>query len=228
MKIRSYRVVAAPACLLLTYICLEIYILFDMARIISDWNEAYTGVPPWDIGRPQPDFEAVLRNGEIGPGRVLDVGCGRGANAIMLAQAGLTVTGIDVASDALADARAGADASRLKASFIQGNVLELDRFFPEGAFDTIIDCGLFHVMEDDERPVYASQVHRVLRRGGGYFMMCFSDKQPGTDGPRRVSKSEIEGTFSGLFRINYIREAAFETRLEGGKRQAYLLSGTKA
>ena len=184
-----------------------------MARTIIDWNEAYTGTPPWDIGRPQPVFEALLRDGEIRPGRALDVGCGRGANSILLAKAGCTVTGIDVAPDALADARARAEASRLKASFIQGSVLELDRFFPEGAFDTGIDCGLFHVMEDDERPVYARHVHRVLRRGGSYFMMCFSDKQPGTEGPRRVSKSEIEGTFSGLFRINYIREAAFETRL---------------
>jgi hypothetical protein len=42
-------------------------------------EDLYTSPPPWDIGRPQPAFRALADAGAI-QGRVLDVGCGTGAN----------------------------------------------------------------------------------------------------------------------------------------------------
>jgi ubiquinone/menaquinone biosynthesis C-methylase UbiE len=56
-------------------------------------------------------------------------------------------------------------------------------------------------MKDEERPVFARQIHRVLKPGGKYFMLCFSDKEPEGYGPRRISKAEIEHTFTPLFKI---------------------------
>lgn len=46
-----------------------------------DWDEFYKGTPAWDIGHPQHAFEALLEDGEVKPGRALDIGCGRGENA---------------------------------------------------------------------------------------------------------------------------------------------------
>lgn len=191
---------------------------------LPDWDEAYRGTPPWDIGRPQPAFEALVRDGEIGPGRALDVGCGTGENALLLAQAGSAVTGIDLARDAVAAARAKAAARHVDAAFVVGNALALDRHFGEGAFDTVVDSGLFHVLTDEERPVYVRQVQRVLSRGGRYFMMCFSDREPAGYGPRRVSRREIEASFAPPFRIDYVRDALFASQMGG--RKAYLLAAT--
>jgi ubiquinone/menaquinone biosynthesis C-methylase UbiE len=196
--------------------------------IISDWDEAYHNTPPWDTGRPQPAFVALADNGEIRPGRMLDVGCGTGENALLLARNGGRVTGIDLVPKAVELARSKAADRRLDADFIVGNVLELDRYFDAGTFDTAIDSGLFHVMSDEERPAYARQIHRVLGPGGQYFMLCFSDKEPGAEGPRRVSKREIAAAFSPLFHINYIRDAGFESLLSDDNKKAYLLSATKA
>ena len=191
------------------------------------WNDVYKGTPPWDIGHPQPAFQALIQSGEIKPGRVLDIGCGRGENAIMLAMNGCDVTGIDLAEDAISDAKTKAIERHVKVNFVVGNVLQMDRLFKEGEFDIVIDSGLFHVMTDEERPVFARQVHRVLKDGGKYFMLCFSDKEPGEyELPRRVSKAEIESTFSSLFNIIYIKDAAFDTLLNPGSRKAYLLSAT--
>jgi ubiquinone/menaquinone biosynthesis C-methylase UbiE len=191
------------------------------------WDEAYKGTPQWDVGHPQPVFQTLIKSGEVKPGRALDIGCGRGENAIMLAMIGCDVTGIDLVEDAISDAKAKAIERHVKVNFIVGDVLQLDRFFMDGEFDIVIDSGLFHVMTDEERPVFVQQVHRVLKAGGKYFMLCFSDKEPEGYGPRRVSKAEIEHTFMPLFNITYIKDTAFDSMAGPGSRKAYLLSAIR-
>ena len=193
-----------------------------------DWNEAYKGIPPWDIGHPQSVFEDLIKDGEIKPGRALDIGCGRGDNATMLAINGCDVTGIDLVEDAINDAKAKAIRHHVKVNFVVGNVLQMDRLFIEAEFDTIIDSGLFHVMTDEERPLFARQIYRVLKPGGKYFMLCFSDKEPGDYGPRRISKAEIERTFTPLFKIIYIKDSAFDSRVGPSNIKAYLVSAIRS
>jgi len=68
----------------------------------------------------------------------------------------------------------------------------------------------------------------VLARRGKYFMLCFSEKEPTNwGGPRRVTRKEIESTFSPLFNINYIQDAVFATRFHNNGGKAYLTSATK-
>ena len=192
-------------------------------EINLDWNEAYKGIPPWDIGHPQSVFETLIMDEEIKPGRTLDIGCGRGDNAIMLAMNGCDVTGIDLVENAISDAKAKAIEHHVKVNFVVGNVLRMDRLFMKAEFDIVIDSGLFHAMTDEERSVFALQVHRVLKPGGEYFMLCFSDKEPEGYGPRRISKAEIERTFTPLFNIIYIKDSAFHTRLKTHSSKAYLV-----
>jgi len=192
------------------------------------WNEVYEDTPPWDVDHPQPAFQTLIQSGEIKPGRALDIGCGRGENAIMLAMNGCNTTGIDLAENAISGAEVKAMERHVKVNFVVGNVLQMNRLFREGEFDIVIDSGLFHVMTDEERPVFARQVHRALKDEGKYFMLCFSDKEPGEYKlPRRVSKAEIESTFSPLFNIIYIKDAVFDSLLSPSSRKAYLLSAVR-
>ena len=191
------------------------------------WYEAYKGTPPWDVGHPQPAFESLIMSGEIKHGRALDIGCGRGDNSIMLSMSGCDVTGIDIVKGAISDAKGKAIERHVNVNFVVGNVLQMDRLFRKDEFDVVIDSGLFHTMTDEERLVFARQVLRVLKKGGKYFMLCFSDKEPDGTGPRRVSKAEIESTFTPLFSINYIKDVAFDSLFGPGSRKAYLLSASK-
>ena len=195
-------------------------------RPLSSWEDAYKTVPPWDVGRPQPAFAELVRAGELSSGRVLDVGCGTGENALYLAGNAFSVTGVDLTSLAIAVARAKAAERKLKVDFQIGNALSLD--FNDGIFNNVIDSGLFHTFPDNDRSSYAREVARVLASRGKYFMLCFSEKEP-TDwgGPRRVTKKEIESTFSPLFNINYIRDTLFVTRFHSNGGKAYLTSATK-
>lgn len=71
---------------------------------IFNFNSAYDGIPPWDIGRPQMEIIQLAENGEIS-GRVLDAGCGTGENALYLASLGFEVWGIDGAPSAIEKAK---------------------------------------------------------------------------------------------------------------------------
>jgi len=188
---------------------------------VGFWDDAYRTTPPWDIDRAQPAFIDLIRNHELNPGRVLDVGCGTGENAIFLAQNGHSVTGVDLVQDAIRTAKAKAASRNVKVEFRNGNALALE--FEKGKFDNVTDSGLFHTFQDHDRSVFAREIARVLREGGKYFMLCFSEKEP-TDwgGPRRVTRREIEETFSPRFKINYIRDSSFD---KGG--MAYLTSATR-
>jgi hypothetical protein len=67
----------------------------------------------------------------------------------------------------------------------------------------------------------------VLGDGGSYFMLCFSDKEREFSGPRRISKKEIEETFSSLFRINYIRDTIFGDTFHRKGARGYITYATK-
>ncbi len=190
------------------------------------WDDAYKSRPPWEIGRPQPVFVGLLQRGELKQGSVLDVGCGTGENALFLAQNGFSVSGVDVAENALQVARSKSYERGVKVEFKQENALSLR--FKGDSFDNVIDSGLFHTFSDENRPLFAAEIARVLRNDGRYFMLCFSEKEPaGWGGPRRVTRREIEDTFLPFFHINYIREELFQTRIHDKGGQAYLTSATK-
>src|SRR3989442_8399514 len=187
-------------------------------RAMGGFEEMYTeGAPPWDIGRRQREFVGLEEAGEI-KGGVLDVGCGTGENALYLAARGHEVWGVDAAPTAIEKAKEKAKARDLAATFRLHDALELKKL--QRTFDTVIDSGLFHTFPDEDRPRYARSLASVLRKGGHYFLMCFSEREPGTWGPRRGKQAELKGTFGGGGRIARIHLAPFEARIEGGGNEA--------
>lgn len=188
------------------------------------FEKAYHTTPPWDIGRAQREFIRLEESGEIA-GDVLDVGCGTGENALFLAGCGHKVWAMDSAPRAIGIARSKADERGLAVTFLVEDTMSLHEI--GRTFDTVIDSGLFHTLPDPERPRFVWNVSEVLKPGGTYFMLAFSELEPGGYGPRRITKKEIQAAFSEGWRINEIREAVFEshTRPEGSK--AWLSSITK-
>jgi ubiquinone/menaquinone biosynthesis C-methylase UbiE len=104
----------------------------------------------------------------------------------------------------------------------------MDQLFREAEFDIVIDSVLFHAMTNEERSIFARQIYRVLKPGGKYFMLYFSDKEPEGYGPRRISKAEIEHTFTPLFNIIYIKDSAFYLRVVPDRSKAYLVSAVRS
>jgi SAM-dependent methyltransferase len=183
-----------------------------------EWDASYTGdtPAPWDIGRPQPALVRLADEGRL-TGRLLDAGCGTGENALLAAGRGADVTGIDVAPTAIARARAKAAARGLAARFEVADALDLGRLGLTA--DTVIDSGVFHVFDDDDRARYVASLAAVLRPAGVCYLMCFSDRQPGTWGPRRVRADELRAAFSDGWAVESINADTFDINPMNGTTQ---------
>jgi SAM-dependent methyltransferase len=173
------------------------------------WDEAYSGdtPPPWDIGHPQPVFVRLADQGLLA-GRVLDSGCGTGEHTLLAAARGAEATGIDVSARAIGLARAKAAERGSAARFETGDVLRLGDLGV--TFDTIIDSGVFHVFDDEDRARYVASLASALRPGGRCYLICFSDRQPGDAGPRRVSQDELRAAFAHGWAVASIEAETFE------------------
>lgn len=188
-------------------------------------DDLYTTPPPWDIGRPQPTFLALAEAGAI-RGRVLDVGCGTGEHVLMCAGLGLEATGVDLASAAIAMAREKARTRSRTARFViqdARHVADLGE-----SFDTVVDCGLFHIFDDDDRAAFVAGLRSVLVAGGRYFMMCFSDCQPGEWGRvHAVTTDEVNAAFADGWRIDSIEPATIDITTDPYGVAAWLVAVTR-
>ena len=173
----------------------------------STFESAYAGQAPWDIGKPQKSFIAVA---DRVTGSVLDAGCGTGDTALFLAGRGHQVTGIDFLEVPIERAKRKAAEQGVQATFLVKDALTLKDWTER--FDNVIDSGLFHVFSDKDRRRYVEGLATVLKPGGRLFLMCFSDEEPGEQGPRRVSKKELHDAFAEGWVIESIEPSRFEVR----------------
>jgi SAM-dependent methyltransferase len=185
------------------------------------WDASYTDGPaPWDTGRPQPAVVRLAAEGGFA-GAVLDAGCGTGENALWIASLGLPVLGVDVAETALDLARAKAAARGIGAEFAAADALALDRL--GRTFETVLDCGLFHTFDGDERRAYVASLASVTRRGGTVYVLCFSDADPDAAGPHPVSEQELRAAFAPAdWNVTRLEPSRIETTFHAHGAAAWL------
>ena len=157
------------------------------------WDASYyDGPPPWDIGQPQPVVVRLASERRFA-GSVLDAGCGTGENALHIASLGLSVLGVDVAETALATARKKAHDRGIEVEFAAADAFHLERV--GRTFQTVLDCGLFHTFDGDERSRYVASLASVTEPDGTLYVLCFSDEGPDT-GAHPISREELRAAFS--------------------------------
>ena len=104
--------------------------------------------------------------------RILDVGCGAGQIAIPLARKGYDVTGVDIATNLIAQARLRANIEQVDVRFQEGDAEDLD--FPDGSFDVVIS--LIGAMFAPRPERVAAELTRVCRPGGAIYMMNWTPR----------------------------------------------------
>ncbi|MBH1934326.1 class I SAM-dependent methyltransferase [Streptomyces sp. AV19] len=190
---------------------------------VSDVNfdAAYQGQPvaegapvlfdrvPWDIGAPQPVLVGLEEAGEV-RGRVLDVGCGQGDNAIFLARSGHEVTGIDISPTAIGQAVERAAEQGAEAEFLVGDAAGLHGL--DGRFDTVLSSAFYHCLPEGARTEHLAALHRVCRPGARLHLFTFGeDLDNGYPVPTRVDRNELQGRLGLHWNIVDVEEALYST-----------------
>jgi SAM-dependent methyltransferase len=188
-----------------------------------EWDQIYADTPPWDIGRPQPTLQHLASSGAI-RGRVIDLGCGTGEHALMCAQLGLDATGVDISTAAIEAAEQKARQRTLTARFLCRDVVGLTDLGE--TFDTVLDCGLYvHLCDDDaDRAAYLRSLRSLTHAGSRYFMLCFR----GDSGHHRGhTPDDIAVAFVDGWQIDSIDQTTLDTVTETDAIPAWLVSLTR-
>jgi cyclopropane fatty-acyl-phospholipid synthase-like methyltransferase len=133
---------------------------------------------------------------------------------------------IDASSKAVEIAKRKATDRGIAARFVVWDALALVDLNEQ--FDTVLDSGLFHVFDDERRARYVTSLAAVVGPGGRVLLACFSDRQPGDWGPRRVREAELRDAFAHGWVIESIEPVQFQTNLEPPIAEAWLARMSRA
>src|SRR4051812_34692893 len=174
------------------------------------WDVQYRSGPlPWDTGRPSAELARVLTDWAVRPGRVIELGCGTGTNAVWLAARGFEVTAVDFSRLAIRRAIRHAARARVGVRFRLGDL----RDWPAlgGPFDFFSDRGCYHAVRLKDPEGYFATLDHVLRPGALGLVLLGNDREPEDDaGPPRVGEATIRREFGRLFDVLRLREFRFD------------------
>ncbi len=177
---------------------------------ITDWEEYYREneleTMPWYREGLDHDFNDKIKELNITSGMVLDLGSGPGTQSIALAKMGFKVTGIDISETAVKKANEKAKNEGLAINFLHDDILNIH--ITEN-FDLILDRGCFHVLDPLDRQKYVNNINKLLNQNAYLLLKCFSDKEPGSEGPHRVSHNDINKHFDRRLKIISIVDSIF-------------------
>jgi SAM-dependent methyltransferase len=160
--------------------------------------------------------------------RVLDVGCGAGTDLVRFARGGAHVTGVDVASSAIALARQNFAQQNLEADLREADGERLP--FPDASFDFVYAHGVVQYAANDRAVV--DECRRVLKPGGEAVFQVYNRLSwlnvlsklmkvglEHEDAPvlRKYSASEFRSLLSGFSDVRIVEERfPVKSRLHGG------------
>jgi len=181
---------------------------------MNTWNERYlAGDLPWDIEGADPHLVDFCERRILRPGRLLDVGCGTGTNALWLAQRGFEVCGIDIAPKAIEMAEAKRRAAAVDARF---SVLDFLSEDVAGApFDVVFDRGVLHVFDSaEDRARFAQRVAQLLAPGGQWLCLAGSTEGPARDhGPPRRTARDLMLAVEPVLELVSLQSSTFDADL---------------
>lgn len=187
-----------------------------MANLGNAWNAAYlSGNCAWNTGAPSPELKLRLNELKIGPSRILDIGCGTGANAIFLAQQGHSVTAIDFAEEAIRQARNQNQRNETDVQFVVADFLDFHH--GEGSFDLVLDSGCYHSCRLSSVARYMAALHRILKPTGVCISLIGNADDGELWGPARVTAPELVTEHDPFFLIRDLRRCYFDSTIASMK-----------
>ncbi|WP_057765062.1 class I SAM-dependent methyltransferase [Cytobacillus praedii] len=169
------------------------------------WNDFYTDREksvPFFVHSPDENLVSYFDKNYFEKGKVLELGCGPGRNAIYLANKGCSIDAVDLSIESIKWAKERAMESNVKVNFIHSNIFELD--MEDGSYDLVYDSGCFHHIAPHRRMSYINIVKKALKPNGFFAMTCFV--QGGELGGAEISDWDVYRLLSLKGGLGYTEE----------------------
>ena len=162
---------------------------------IEFWRSRYrTGRTPWDLGQVSDPVRTLVERWFPATGSVFIPGCGRGYEALYLAQQGYAVTAVDFAPEPIAHLHEQARRHGLTLDIRQGDLFDLPAK-DEGRYDVLLEQTCLCALPLERQPDYAALARRVLRPGG-QFLAGLMRGPGGNPPPFDLPPERIEALFA--------------------------------
>jgi len=177
----------------------------------ADWDAVYReGTPPWDSGKPHAELIRVLEEYNLRPETVLEIGCGTGADAIVLAKRRFELTVVDCSPIAIERARLRAEQHDVMMRFVMDDIFNFAKTC--GQFDLVYEAGVYHALRRTNLDRYLDVLWRTTRPGSYYFCVAGAPREnQEEEGPPQVTEEEIRNELGRLFEIVHLRPTRLET-----------------
>ncbi|RUT44416.1 class I SAM-dependent methyltransferase [Paenibacillus anaericanus] len=145
-----------------------------MREPVLFWDKFYSDRSkkvPFFINHPDENLVSYLDSGHVQVGKVLEVGCGPGRNAIYLAQKGFTVDAVDISEEAIRWAQDRVNEHNVDVNFQCISLFELQAV---EEYDFVYDSGCLHHIWPHRRIEYIEMLNKALKPGGYFGLSCFA------------------------------------------------------
>ncbi|MFI6012170.1 methyltransferase domain-containing protein [Streptomyces sp. NPDC051243] len=187
-------------------------------------DDLYAEPPPWGIGRPQPAFLALAEAGVI-RARCWTSAAGPASTYSCVPGSAWTPRASTSPPGPCAAEEKARERGRT-ARFLHGDARKLSEL--RETFGTVLDCGLFHIVDADDRAAYVDNLRAAIRPGGRYFMLGLSDRQPGDWGcVHKLTRAEIEASLTNGWRIDSIDPSTIDITTDPDGIRAWLVALTR-
>jgi len=133
---------------------------------VSRYDEQYNAEENL-FGKPYPEFVSFVKAMDL-KGSALDLGCGQGRDALMLAAQGFRVTGVDSSRVGVSQMIQRAKARDLSVTGVVGDLCQFE--FPED-YDVIVLDSILHFGKDSDRELaLLDRVFTHTKEGGYVFV----------------------------------------------------------
>jgi SAM-dependent methyltransferase len=154
-----------------------------------------------DYGKECDYIEALLHGYHCRPNTILDLGCGTGSHALILAGRGYEVTGVDRSGAMLEIARKRAAAAGLKIAFREGDMTSLSLHEKYDAVVSLFSVMGFHTT-DDALAAALRTVRNALVPGGMFVFDCWNGYAVMQDRPAACLKEVAAGDGARILRLS--------------------------
>lgn len=175
-----------------------------------DWDALYRNqTPPWETGAPSGELVRLVQEKTLRPCRVLELGCGTGANAVFLARRGFEVTAVDASPTAIERARTRAERSAAVLRLVLDDVFAFCK--TAGQFDLVLDAGFYHFIRRVDLAAFLDLLWRATSPGSLYLTLAGAVGEIAPGGPPQVSEEDIRCELGRLFEFVHLRPFRFDS-----------------